>query len=136
MRSCFLSFGSYNTVFLNNFNDSEKLKIMFFAFLHINQAMTTVNLLNLYRIYINKIITFYYIIGHHGNNHSHIMYDNFARFNESMNLMELGFGTKFRRADKSVAVVTPEAVTPEAMEVDIEMALPKLTLIHPDDCRA
>ena len=93
--------------------------------------MTTVNLLNFYSVYINKIITFYYIIGHHGNSHSHIMYDNFARFNESMNLMELGFGTKFRRADISVAVVTPEAI-----EVDIEMPLPKLTLIHPDDCSA
>jgi hypothetical protein len=83
--------------------------------------MTTVELLNFYSYYVNKIITFYYIIG---SGNGHIKYDNVARFNEAINLMELGFGPRYRRARVNV----------EEIEVDIESPLPKLTLIHPDDC--
>lgn len=86
--------------------------------------MSTVKILNFYSFYINKIITFYYIIG--TGNSGHLRYDNFTRFNEAINLMELGFGSR-----RAIAVVTPVAI-----EVDIEMPLPKLTLIHPDDCCA
>ena len=94
--------------------------------------MTSIKMLNFYNFYMNKIITFYYVIGAENGRNVHATFNyatfNYATFNHAIDMMELGLSDhswKMRR----VAVVTPVEI-----EVDIERPLPKLSLIHPDDC--
>lgn len=77
------------------------------------KRMTSAKILNFYNVYMNKIITVYYVINSH----------------DALNLMELGYGQQKRAA-------RPSSLIEKDYEGDIENNIrPKqLSIKHPDDC--
>jgi hypothetical protein len=72
--------------------------------------MISVKMLNFYNVYMNKIITFYYVIEN----------------NDVLNLMELGYYAYGRKL-----IMEAESDDPD---IENNIRPKQLSIIHPDDC--